>query len=327
MEAQIVHEMKKAITEMISDVEAEIQSDFVERIDLLSRNVVRDVQNTRNDAMRSVERAVKSFEKKEKPTRRKPEPKPEPSRGSKPLTMSDLKKNIILEGMISWPSIASWVVGSALLMGGWAFSSLLTGFVGFCVFTGGIGWSLTSLTMRYDSIKAKVMRQIAESIRAERNKKLDELDAKLTQDKDPRDQDALRDLRSIYNEFEEFAEANRMPDHVRDAMIVRINELFDACVKNLQICYDLWDTSRSLRGNGKQKLLANRETILLDVVKSVENFTNVVTSIMTLSYKDGELGEVNTKLDSELAACLRVEQQIRNLERPEENPAFAEYLN
>jgi hypothetical protein len=242
-------------------------------------------------------------------------------------SMSDLKQKIILEGLVSWPSIGAWMIGSTLLMGGWAVGSVLVGFLGATIFGVGVAWSLTSLTMRYDSIKAKVTGEIKESIRAERNGKLDELDVKLTLDKDPRDQNALRDLRRIYAEFDEFCEGGKIPQHMRETMLVRINELFDSCVKNLEICYDLWNTARTLRGKVRQKLMDNREAILQDVVKSVENFTNVVSSIMTLSHHNGELTGVNTKLDEELAACLLMEQRLRDLGNPDVNPTYEEYLH
>jgi hypothetical protein len=239
--------------------------------------------------------------------------------------MKELKKKIILESLVSKTSISAWVIGSTFLFGGWAVGSALTAFGGFSVVSVGFAWSLTNLTMRYDSIKSRVMAQIKKDILYERNKKLDELDRKLCSDKDPRDQNALRELRTIYQEFDEFADAGRIPDHIKDSMSVRVNELFESCVKNLQTCYDLWDTSRSLQGKSRQKLLSNREAILLDVISCVENFTNVVTSLMTATCKNGELDGVANKLDEELAACLRVEQQLRDLESPGVGNVGAEY--
>ena len=241
-------------------------------------------------------------------------------------TMGDLKQKIIMDGLVSWPSIGAWTIGSTLFMAGWAVGSVLTGFVGFGIFSGGVAWSLTSLAWRYESIKSKVMAQMKEFERAEKDRQLDELDQKLTQDKDPRDQDALRDLRIIYDEFEAFAEEGKIPEHVRNTMRIRINDLFAACILNLRICYDLWVTARDLRGNAKKQLLENREKVLQDVIKSVETFTNVVTAVMTLSCKNGELSGVSAKLDSELAICLKVEQQLRELDS-EISPSYEEYLH
>jgi hypothetical protein len=88
----------------------------------------------------------------------------------------------------------------------------------------------------------------------ERNAKLDVLDGKLSSDRDPRDQEALRNLRGLYDSFmEDVRKLGKVSVAAGGAMFSQIEEIFARCVAQLEKQHEVWLTSRKVAGDVRSR--------------------------------------------------------------------------
>jgi ABC-type bacteriocin/lantibiotic exporter with double-glycine peptidase domain len=80
--------------------------------------------------------------------------------------------------------------------------------------------------------------------------------------------------------------------------VSQIKELFDLVVKKLEEAFNIWDTSRNLRGKAKDLAQADRDKIIEDVGKAVEHMGEIVSGIRSLRAKanNGDLDRLRENL-------------------------------
>lgn len=114
--------------------------------------------------------------------------------------MSYLKKQILLDLFITPATVVPFLVGGTLLI----LSSILGGSSAFFGFVGillSVGSVLTNMVFNLDKISRDALSRMHKFEKRKREAELDALDANLVKNKDPRDQTALRNLRTLYNSF------------------------------------------------------------------------------------------------------------------------------
>lgn len=239
--------------------------------------------------------------------------------------MDDLRKRILLDTLVTPGTIIPGTLGLSLLL----LSEMLGGmaaFVGFCCVLGSIGACLTNLVFNMDKISKRALKEWQEAQAKQRDSKLDELDSKLVRDRDPRDQTALRNLRTIYRSFVEDLQAGKLAASVSSAMMAQIDEIFNACVQQLERQYEIWETAMKVSGDLRDKLLRQRDEIIAEVEKSVANLSDVVNEVRALKIntKKGELEQLQQRLNTQLEAAKATEQFVAGLDSNDLS-RFAEY--
>jgi hypothetical protein len=239
--------------------------------------------------------------------------------------MNEIRKKIILDLCVTPTTIGTGSLGVSLLLISWAIgASAIWPFLGFISILIGIGAIATNWLFNLEAISKKAVETLRDQAEAAQDLKLDELDELLCRDRDPRDQGYLRDLRAIYDELKEDVAQGKLSKYVTPDTLVQLEELFQACVKSLRYSYDLWESSKAARGGPKNKILQERENVLTEIGKSVERFTENVTTIRSLSHKtqNGDLSKLRTDLDRSLEIARRTEAEMRDISVDEKYKEF-----
>lgn len=228
--------------------------------------------------------------------------------------MSDLNKKITLELLVTPLTMCTGIGGASLLL----LSPMLgppVGFAGFLSLLVCGGVIAKNFLFDLEVVAARVAKQFKDKEEKQEDITLDELDKKLITDRDPRDQTALRNLRSLYDSFMEDHKKGKI-NNVSAAMIHQIDEIFDAVVLQLKHQFDLYETSTELTGNAKDKILQQREEIILEVEKSINDLATTISEMRALKIKTkkGELSKLQQRLSVQLEAAKAVDEFTSSLD-------------
>jgi hypothetical protein len=145
---------------------------------------------------------------------------------------------------------------------------------------------------------------------------LDDLDRRLSQDADPRDERLLQDLRAL-------AGTLRNPAFWPDGMSARssldiaagVGSLFTGCVASLERQCALVPLIASMRtAEAKAPIIAERERILQEVAESIAELGRVVARIQAVrdnACQSAELRRVREALDQSLDVAARVAARMK----------------
>lgn len=181
------------------------------------------------------------------------------------------------------------------------------------------GAFLTRLVFKGEVVTQDIQIELERLDREARQKSLDALDERLaSSDKDSRPETALRDLRALYQAFQETQKAG-FGWNVAAAVEIRarVDQLFDQCVQSLEKTESLWQTTRQLRATAARKpLLDQREKIIEDVQASIKQLSDTLVAIQHLRHtgqSTAELSRIRDELDQSLSVAKRVEARIDSL--------------
>jgi hypothetical protein len=239
--------------------------------------------------------------------------------------MDELRKKVLLDLCITPGTVLPMIAGVSLLMlssilgAGWGFFGLLCCLVG-------LGFLVTNYMFNLDSIHARALEQVLAQKKAERNAALDILDGKLSSDRDPRDQDTLRNLRSLYDCFMDDVKEGKISKSVPQSMYKQIEDIFNGCVAQLERQHEIWRTSRKVTGDLRDGLMKQKDAILDEVEKSVQSLADVINEVRALGLKahTGELSKLQERLGSQLAAAKATDQFVADLDKTDLS-RFSEY--
>lgn len=240
--------------------------------------------------------------------------------------MNDFRKKILLDLFVTPITVLPMTIGISLLM----LSTILGsgwGFIGFCCCLLGIGGLVTNFLFNLRNICDRAIMQLMEKKTKDRNTALDELDVKLSSDRDPRDQTALRNLRGIYDCLMEDLRNGKIDAAVPSSMFDQIESIFDGCVVQLERQHEIWQTSRKVTGHLKNGLLKQKDSILDEVELSVKSLAEVVDEVRALGLKShtGELSKLQQRLNSQLVAAKATDQLSTELDKQQDLSRFSEY--
>lgn len=239
--------------------------------------------------------------------------------------MNEIQKKVLLDLLVNPTTSFSTVVGTSLLLAGWAAGSALVGFVGVMLLLIGAGVTVTSLICNFEGLTVKAIKALRDEREAAKNRELNDLDRRLVRDRDPRDQQMLRELRQLRQEFRDDMAGERLSACVPPEAVDQIEELFWGCVKSLEYVYKLMETAKGRRGKAKEKILTEREQVLTEVRKSVDQFRDNIAAIRTLSHKaeNTDLAQLREQLNHSLEVARRAEQAMHE---PTVEERYKEFL-
>lgn len=229
--------------------------------------------------------------------------------------MSDLNKRIALELLTAPATVLPVTVGVSLLMLSVIIGSAW-GFFGFCLCLLGVGALLHNLSFNLGAISKRALDQIHRQKQTERNQKLDELHAKLSRNREPRDHVILRNMRTVYDEFMEDLRAGRIGAFGVGKMVEQIEEIFNECVANLERQHQIGQMTRKVSGDLKEGFIKQREELLNEVERSVRTMADVINEVRALGLKasKGELTALSERLTRQLEVAKATERELVNLD-------------
>ncbi len=230
--------------------------------------------------------------------------------------MDPVKRKVISELFLA-PSVLLPIVGgiSAGLLS-WAMGGIgLLTLAAAAGILGGLGWMMTRIIFKVESITEDAMRfEQEQRIRAE-NEQLDRLMQQLKSDSDERTQDYLILLRSLRDDFQ--MQTSQPGVQMRSARVrEQVSAIFNAAVEQLGNSYKLWQLSESLGGEARRKVLANREQVLQEVSTTVDRLQVAVTQIKDLISQDKkvDLASMREELEATMRIARRTEEKMREIE-------------
>jgi hypothetical protein len=238
--------------------------------------------------------------------------------------MNELNKRIALDLLTAPGTVVPFTLGSSLLMlsvvlgAGW-------GLFGFGLMLLGLGMLGSNVLLNFEGISKQALESIQREQKEERGRRLDELDAVLSSNREPRDQQALRNMRTLYDEFVEDLSAGRISAIGTRSMFDQIDGLFNEVVKRLERQHQLWLTSRKLSGTTKENLIKQRDELLDEVERCIDNMTQVISEVRALGLKasKGELTALSDRLTRQLDVAKATDAALNDLDN---DLKYSEYL-
>lgn len=227
------------------------------------------------------------------------------------------RRTLLLRYLTRLETLAPIVGGLTLLLASWAFKlkSGLAPFAGIVSVLVGFGSFVTRLLTGSPAIEQRVVEEISEQARQEREQRLDDLERRLAEDGDPRTEHALRDLRTLTASFANDPDVTSSVDSFSGFDIVSgVNRLFAACVESLQRTLELWRTARKMATEEARKpILARREALIDEVRASIEHLGSILANVQSLHVGEAsgsELSRIRHELDASLDVARRVGERM-----------------
>jgi hypothetical protein len=231
-------------------------------------------------------------------------------------TMDDLRKRILLDLVITPSTVIPVLLGGSFLL----LSEMLGGYSAFFGFVGllvGFGAFLTNLVFNLESISKRAVKQWQEQQTKAREKELDSLDRRLAKTEGDRDENALRNLRTLYKSFSSDVAGGKLSDHVPPQMLQSIDEIFQTCVAKLDRSYEIYRTAATMTGKLKRDMEEQRQALVSEVETSVHELANVINEVRALKFRNegDDLRLLQNRLSSQLEIAKATEDGMASVMR------------
>jgi hypothetical protein len=241
---------------------------------------------------------------------------------SKILDRAAFRRKLVLRLLASPLTLAPLLLGLTDLLALWAFSisSGMGVFAGLTGILGGLGIFLTRLFVDR-GVGEEVVAALEKEATAAREASLDELERRLSADGDPRDNQSLRELRTLARVFRErFSRPERLGSAATVEILSGVDELFDRCVRSIEMTLDLWYTAHEMgAGEARDAVLERREQILTEVGASIRQMGRILAGLQHLQAEDGgaesELARLRQELGQSLEVAKRVSRRMQQIDR------------
>lgn len=219
--------------------------------------------------------------------------------------------------------LVPFLAGVTDLLTLWTFTlgSGIALFAGIAAILGAAGYFFTRLVLGKRSLAKEALESLQQEARAEREKKLDDLDRRLSVDGDPRTETCLRDLRALATAFEEGRSAmSALNTGSTVDILAGVDQLFSRCVLSLEKTLELGYTAeRMTSAAAREPILQERERIIAEVMKTIPQLGHMLAAIQALeldgSTRDSELANIRRELDQSLEVAKKVKERMQSMEK------------
>lgn len=239
------------------------------------------------------------------------------------MKRKELIKRLLL-GPLDWVTLTPFAAGAALAVGG----GLLRPEPALYVASGAIAMLLSTgvylhrLIFGWEAGQQRLLAAWTEALERARQQELDALYRELQQDGDPRTETLLKDLRTLTEAI--VGEQSRTVGATALDIASDVDVLFQRSVDYLKESLGLWRTAAQVhREPIRAQLLAQREILIAEVEKSIENLGEVLGGLKRAAVSSGnapQLAELRDELRSRLRIAEEVEQRL-NAMRSRRDPA------
>lgn len=232
---------------------------------------------------------------------------------------SSFKKRFILKLLAMPSSLVPMLFGLTDLILLWGLN-IRSGAATFAGLTGilfGGGLFLTRLATGNKKATQSVLESLQKDEIKRREKLLDDLDERLSADQDPRDENLLRDLRSMASLFEQGTSLSGKPGgHASFDILSGVDRLFRECLLHLEKSLELKKKAETMTTKASKKpFLAQRETMLKDIAQSIGYLGKILGNISALDSgieesRDSDLARIRNELDQSLDVARKVNERM-----------------
>ena len=235
--------------------------------------------------------------------------------------MKGLKRRILSDLFITPTVILPLVIGVASLLLSEIVGTIgvLIGMVSCMIAVGG---AALNLILNVNRIADKAHKDLKNAQKRKLETELDALHRKLLTDSDPRDQEALQNIRSLYRSFCLDVDNGTIASASK-SIVESVDTLYLGIIKQLNRQFELWSVSNKVAEPMRTKLLSQRDKLIKEIELSISNFALAITEIRTLGLKldDGELDSLQERLQLQLKAAIKTESILSE----DEFDRFKEY--
>lgn len=197
--------------------------------------------------------------------------------------------------------IVSWGVNGGPVLNFFGISSLLTG----------VGLLATKFIYNVDAIAEKARESIRLQEEKEKNLELDKLDSILVANRDPKDQELLRELRHIFDEFKKKVEHQETITAI--TVFSDVKKIFDTCVSQLIKSNELLELSKKTKNVSSRKVFSDsREEILKQVSDAIAILLETVNEFHAKDSAENStnLSELTEELKLTMTAAKKTEKMF-----------------
>lgn len=226
----------------------------------------------------------------------------------------EITKKMLLDP-VDWITLFPCLAGITIGFGAWAVNldSGLAVATSIILILISAGIYLNRLLFGWNENYERLVNEWRAAVERQRDKDLDRLYLELQKDGDPRTEMLLKDLRTLTKALMS-EQSDSLAINAFD-IVSDVDKLFQRSVDYLKESLDLWRTADNMeRESIKQQLLTQRETLISEVEKSLENLGTVLGSMKkaAINARDGrQLAELREELSSRLKIAEEVEEKMK----------------
>jgi len=224
------------------------------------------------------------------------------------------RKRVFLNYLAHPLTLAPLALGATGLLAGWALSSPAVLFGGVLAGLVGGGVFLTRLLSDDTSTEKGVISKMQEESFVARQRELDELERKLSADKDHRDEQALRDLRLLETTFKENRSWTRGIDAATEVdILLGVDRLFKHAERNLHESLEAMEQAKKASPNLQVSFLKRREQLIGEVEDGVARLRHLLEELhdmRPLSETGDDLRAIREELDTSLEIAKKAAKEV-----------------
>ena len=152
---------------------------------------------------------------------------------------------------------------------------------------------------------------VAEAERKKNAEHLRQLEASLSLDGDPRTEACLRKLREHYDAFQTKVKDGKISVAAYQVMS-QVEALFEVSMDQLRRSLQLWEEAHQLRGDEREQVLQERESLVNEVVETTKHVNSAVEQFRKINARrdNTDLAELRDQLDESLRVAKRTEERM-----------------
>ncbi len=224
----------------------------------------------------------------------------------------DVRKKVLLDLFASPGTLLPIVGGVSALILSWALDAgAVVNFLGVGGLLAGAGWFVTRLIFGLENMVDDAYTFLHSQESEKQEQALDELDAKLKKDRDPRTQESLRELRRLCGDLVKDVEDGKINRNSYEILRI-VQDLFRASVAQLELSYSLWARAKEISGDAKKATLKERDEVLGEVVDTIRHLDKTIRQFRGLSGREKKenLGQLREELDEAIRVAHRTDERL-----------------
>jgi len=182
----------------------------------------------------------------------------------------------------------------------------------------GLGMLVQRLIIGSDKIAHKAQREIEDEENKAREAVLDELEKKLKSTEGTKDEEALRDLRTLFGAFnKDYSWRKNLNITSTNDLLSTIDQIFAQCISSLDQTWNLYDLAKKAASDKIRKaLLEKRKSIIQEVQESINHLNETLCAVQELNSSNNQevkLSRLSQELNDQLAIAKRVKERMDDL--------------
>lgn len=220
----------------------------------------------------------------------------------------------LLLGPLDWITLAPFLAGVTLTLGSWTLHPDPGLYVasGMILMLLSAGLYCNRLIFGWSANQERLLTAWRAAVEQARDQELDALYRELQQDGDPRTETLLKDLRTLTKAI--MSEQSGALAATTLDITTDVDALFQRSVDYLKEALGLWRTAEQVnREPIRAQLLSQREVLIAEVEKSLENLGDVLGGLKRVAVSAGsnpQLADLRDELKARLRIAEEVEQRL-----------------